>query len=181
MLIQTAQDPRLAESVFRCVQNANTRSGTITAGSIAINSPVVLETATASLPSSATDGTPQNFVRRPATITSLVNNLMVGIIARVPGTKAYLDREEVGLAQCYGPHIAGVVQRATAGASVGSLLSPDSIQALVAVGGPVTAAATSTAGHVEVPAIGGLAVLMEALATSASTELTTARIFLRCM
>lgn len=180
MLFQTAQDPNFAEKGFRCVQNSATATLTLTAASIALNSPVCLETNTASLPDGVvTNG--QNFVKRPATATSLVNNLFVGVLARVPGTKSYLAQEEVGLAQNYGPMTAAAVYRATAGASVGQALIPDSLQLMVPVGGPVTAAATATAGHVEVPAIGCLAVLMEALATSGATEATTARVFLRCM
>jgi hypothetical protein len=180
MLLQTAMDPRSADTVLRVVQNAATLTLTLTAASIALNSPVVMATATNVLPSTVgTDG--QNYVQRPATATSLVNNLFVGLLSRVPGTKSYLGQEEVGLAQCYGPVPAAAVLRPTAGASVGAALVPDSTQLLVAVGGPVSAAATATAGHVEVPALGCLAVLMEALATSGATEATTARVFLRCM
>jgi hypothetical protein len=180
MLLQTAMDKRYAETVLRVVQNVATATLTLTAASIAVDSPVVLATATDFLPTTDTaDG--QNYVQRPATATSLVNNLFVGLLSRVPGTKTYLAQEEVGLAQAYGPVISGAVHRPAAGASVGAALVPDSTQLLVPVGGPITAAATSTAGHVEVPALGCLAVLMEALATSGATEATTARVFLRCM
>lgn len=180
MLWQTAQDPRQAETILRCVQNSNTATGTITAGSIANGSPVIFETNTASLPNTIqTVG--QNFVNRPATSTALVNNLMAGIIARVPGTKAYLDREEVGLAQIYGPHLSAILLRPTGGLSAGNVLIPESLQCLIGVTGPVTAAATSTSGHVEVPALGGHAILMSALATSGATETTTGIVFVRCM
>lgn len=180
MLLQgSVQDQFLREAVFRCVQNANTATATITAGSIAIGSPVVLATHTASLPSTvATNG--QNFVQRPATATSIVNNLFVGVLAKGPRA-AYLDREELGLAQCYGPYVGALIERPAAGAAVGNMLIPDSTQQFVAVSGPVTAAATATAGHVEVPALGGLAVLMAALATSGATETTTGIAFLRAM
>jgi hypothetical protein len=180
MLIQSAQDPNFAETVLRVIQNAATATLTLTAASIAVGAPVVLATATASLPSTDVSAG-QNFVQRAATATSLVNNLFVGLLSRVPGTKTYLAQEEVGLAQCYGPVISGAIHRATAGASVGQALIPDSTGLMVAVGGPVTAAATASAGHVEVPAIGLLAVLMEAVATSSATEASTARMFLRCM
>lgn len=173
MIFQTAVDKATAEKVFRVGQNANTNTGTITAGSIALGSPVVLETNTGSLA--------QNFVNRPATSTAIRNNLMVGVVQKVPGTKTYLDREEVGLIQCYGEYPDAIVHRATAGASVGQPLIPNSLQDLIPVGGPVTAAATATAGHVEVPALGGLAILIEELATSSATEQTTANVFLRCM
>lgn len=180
MQFQSAQDPRYAETAFRVVQNSAPLTQTLTAASIALNSPVVLATATDSLPTTDTSDY-QNFVQRPATATSIVNNLMVGLLATVPGTKAYLAQGEVGLAQNYGPVISAAIHRATAGAAVGQALIPDSTQRLVAVGGPVTAAATASAAHAEVPALGCLAVLMEAVATSSATEAATARVFLRCM
>ncbi len=108
MLIQSAQDPNFAETVLRVVQNAATATLTLTAASIAIGSPVVLATATASLPSTDT-AAGQNYVSRPATVTSIVNNLFVGLLSRVPGTKTYLGPEEVGLAQAYGPVVSAII------------------------------------------------------------------------
>jgi hypothetical protein len=175
MNFQSATDPRMAETCFRVVQNAATATQTLTAASIALGAPVVLATNTDSLPSSVVSNS-QNFVQKPATATSIVNNLFVGLLARVPGTKTYLAGQEVGLAQNYGPYLSGIVLRATAGASVGAVLVPNSLPNLQAVSGPTTGTAAT-----EVPALGGLAVLMEALATSSATELTTARVFLRAM
>lgn len=187
MLFQSAIDKFTAETAFRCVVNANTATLTITAGSIAINSPVVLATATASLPGVNTGSTLpgtiiNNFVQRPATATSLVNNLFAGILARVPGTKAYLDREEAGLAQIYGPLIGAIVKRPLSNiGGVGCIMIPDSDQSMLPSPGPMTIdPTTATALGVEVPALGGLAVNMQAIASSSATETTTSILFLRC-
>jgi len=163
-----------AEKGYRSAVNSATATLTITAGSIAIGSPVILETSTASL-----NG---YNVRRPATSTSLVNNLFQGIVARVPQVNpTYLDREQEGLVQVYGYYPTAIVQRLTAGSAVGACLIPESLQMLIAVSGPVTADATGTAGNVEVPAIGCLAVLAAAIGTSSATETTTAPVWLRCL
>lgn len=171
MRFQTAVDKETAEKAFRAVVSAYTATGTITAASIAIGSPVVLETHTAS-----NNG---YHARRPATSTSLVNNLFVGNLHDAPGTKAYLDREEIGLVQVYGIDDDAIVQILTAAVSVGSVLTPESLQFLIPVGGPVTGA--TTAANVEVPAIGGLAIIMEAIASSSATSTQTAKVFLRCL
>jgi len=180
MIFQTAQDPRVYETAFRVVQNAYTATLTITAGTIAVGSPLILATETASLPSTvATAG--QNFVRRPATSTSIVNNLFAGILARVPGTAGYLDREEVGLAQVEGPYIGALMQALTVTQLAGQIVIPESLQFFFAVDGPVTAAATATAAHGQVPALGGLAYLMADVASSSATGTTTGIVFLRAL
>lgn len=180
MEFQTVQTQGQAETVLRIVQNSNPLSGTST-NTLAIGSPVILETNTASLPSTTTSTTQQkqNYVNRPATQTSIVNNLMVGVLVRGPRTD-YLEREALGLAQMYGVCTAAVVVP-TGGAGVGAALIPNSDGTLNPVSGPVTAAATSTSGHTEVPALGCLAVLMEAQATSGATYAATPRVHLRCM
>ena len=189
MEFATAQDKFTREVVLRVVTNSKTATATITAGSIAVGSPVILETNTASLPTTAANSTApfwpstnvQNFVTRPATSTSLVNNLLVGILAAVPGTAAYLDREQTGLAQCYGPYVGAAVQVTTATINPGNVLVPESLQFLILGTGPVTAAATGTAAHVEAPAIGGLIVAMAQVASSAATDTGTTTCWVRCM
>jgi hypothetical protein len=172
MLWQSAVDKTTAEKGFRSVVNSITASATITAGSIAVGTPLVLETNTAS--------NTGYFVNKPATSTSIVNNLFVGILSAAPNANpTYLDREQNGLCQVYGTYPTAIVLRPTAGASVGALLIPESLGFMTPSVGPVTAAATSTSGHTEVPALGGLAALMVALATSAATETTTAPVHLR--
>lgn len=185
MNFQTTLDPQVAEVGFRVVQNSYTATLTITAGSIAVGSPVILETATNSLPSTTAldpaSGIGNNWVRRPATSTSIVNNLMVGLLAKVPSTQAYLDREQVGLAQAYGPYIGAQVQVFTTTQLAGQVMIPESLQFLFGVTGPTTAASTGTAANVEVPALGGLAILMADVASSSATSTGTGIVFLRCM
>lgn len=201
MRFQDAVDASTSEKGFRSVQNAYTATGTITGRTIAIGSPVVLATNTGSLPSKpSTSGSPfypnanrQNFVQNPATSTSLVNNLFLGILAAVPGTKAYLDAEELGVAQCYGPYVgANVKRRADAIAQVpGNVLIPELVgtgTGLLGVLLPVVGAMTAGGGTVatdlvqtEVPALGGLAIAVAAIASSSATETATAVAFLRCM
>lgn len=178
------------EIVLRVVTNSLTATTTITAGTIAIGSPVVLETNTNSLPTTAANTTAalipstniQNFVNRPATSTSLVNNLLVGLLFSGPRTD-YLDREQTGLAQCYGPYVGAIVQVPPSSAAInpGNVLLPESLQMLILGTGPVTAASTSTSAHVEEPAIGGLIIAMAAVASSSATVTTTTTCFIRCM
>lgn len=164
MLLHSLQDPRLCEQAFRCVQNANTLTATITARTIAVGGPVILATATASLP--GTDPSlGQNFVVGAGAAAGAVNNLLVGILARAPGTLQYLDAEDFGLAQCYGVGLANFQAGGTAG-TPGQVLIPDT--------GGLAAPGTAPA-----VAMGGLIVLMEAVATSSGV--TKARVFLRCM
>src|SRR5690242_8756023 len=125
MLFQSAMDPRTAEVGLRVVKNAYTATLTITAGSMAVGSPAILETNTASLPSTTTDSSVvQNWARRPDTSTGVINNLLIGLVAKVPGTKAYLDREEVGLVQCYGVYPNAAVQILTTTQLVGKPMIP---------------------------------------------------------
>ena len=202
MRFSDAIDAFTAEKAFRSVQNAYTASLSITARTIAINSPVVLATATASLPANPSTGASpfwpnsvrQNFVQNPATSTSLVNNLFLGILAAGVGTKAYLDANELGVAQCYGPYVGANIERRadTIGSSVGAVLIPELVGSgtgllgvLLPMVGPQTVNAVSTATvsalPVEVPALGGLAIACAAIASSSATETNTAVVFLRCM
>lgn len=182
-MFQSVLDPRVAQVGLRAVQNAYTSTLTVTAGSIAVGSPVIIETSSNSLPTTTTDSSrTHQWARRPATSTSLANNLFQGLVKQVPGTKAYLDREEVGLVQCYGIYPGAIVQRPTSEIGLaGAVLIPESLQYLLSVTGPVTAASTGTAANVEVPALGGLAILIQSIASSSATETTTAAVFLRCM
>jgi hypothetical protein len=179
MQFQTAVTRDVSEVVFRVGVNANTITGTITAGSIGINTPVILATHTDSLGS--------NWVTRPATKTSVVNNLLVGLVKQVPSTNpTYLDREQQGLIQCYGYFPDAIVQRSdSASAVAGQIAIPESLQFLAQANGPVTApatiASTDTAAFGQVPALGGLVILMEALASSSATETAAVDVFLRCM
>jgi hypothetical protein len=53
------------------------------------------------------------------------------------------------------------------------------LQFLIPTGGPVTLAGTGS--NIELPGIGGLAILMQSIASSAATSTGTAKVFLRCM
>lgn len=173
MLFHSAEDPRLAEMVFRTVQNSaapTTATGTASAiGQIALGMPVVLEINTASTPNS--DGTiNQNYVTKPAAAgTAPINNLMLGVLVRVPGKVNYLAQDAVGLVQCYGPVLNALVRRDAAGVTAGTLLQPSDIGFI----NPGTAG--PPAGQA------GQAVLIEALAASSASEVTPAKVFLRCM
>jgi len=170
MLFHSAEDPRLAEMAFRTVQNSAPMSAPLTAASIAVGSPLVLDLTPASIPN--TDGTlGQNYVTKPsATITAIANNLFIGALARVPGKVSYLAGEGVGLCQVYGPMLNALVRREVAGVPAGTVLVPSDIGFMV----PGTGAAPA-------PGVGGMAVLIEALASSAATEITQGKVFLRCM
>jgi hypothetical protein len=190
MLFQDAIDKYNNECAFRSVVNASTGTLTLTAASIAIGSPCVLATATNSLPALPStaaspfwpnSGTPANFVQRPATATSVVNNLFVGIVARVPGTKVYLGPEEVGLAQCYGPYVGAIVNAPlSAIGGAGAILVPDYdvTGALVPVVAPLTSTSTN---NLSGAGMSGLAVAMAAIASSSATATSTGIVFLRCM
>ena len=196
MVHQSTVDAYTAETEFRSVQNSATATQTITANTIAIGAPVVLATATGSLPANlSTSASPflpgtvkQNWVQRPATATSLVNNLFLGLLAKAPGTKGYLGPEEMGLAQTYGPFVGAIIKRRadTIGSGVGAVLIPeyDGVGCLLPVVGPMTGpasiASTDTAAFTEVPALGGLALACAAIASSSATATGTAVVFLRC-
>ncbi len=184
---ETATDAFTSEVILRTVQNANTATTTITAGSIAVGAPLVLATATASLPATNA-GSPfypgtvrNNFVTLPATSTSLVNNLFCGILASVPSTNAYLDREQIGAAVCYGPYIGAIIRQETTTITPGFIMVPELTGFLISVTGPCTAASTGTAANVELPALGGLAVIMGQIASSSATATATAIVHVRAM
>lgn len=169
MMFHSAQDPRLAEMGFRVVQNSAPQSVTATTAQIPIGAPVCLELSAASLPSS--DGAVgQNFVTKANSVSSAAtNNLLLGALARGAGSKSYLGPSEIGLAQCYGPMLNALVRREAAGVVAGTLLQPSDI-------GWVS---PGTAGPI--PGVAGMAILLDTLASSAASEITPARIFLRCM
>lgn len=173
MTFQTAVDKTTAERVFRAVVNANTITATITARTIAIGSPVILAT--------HSDSNNGHYVTRAATSTSIVNNLLVGNVHEAPGTVAYAEAEAMFLAQVYGIDDDAIVQTLTTTSLPGQVLQPESLQFLIPGVGPVTAAATATAGHVEAPAIGGLMYLLQSIASSAATSTGTAKVFIRCL
>lgn len=170
MLFHSAQDPRLAEMGFRVVQNSAPLTMTLTAASIALGAPLVLEGNTASTPNNDTT-LGQNFVAKgAAAATALANNLVIGALARVTGTRTYLAQEGVGLAQVYGPMLNALVRREIAGVPSGTQLIPSDIAFVV------------PAGTTGAPAgLAGMFTLIEALAASTATELTAAKVFLRCM
>ena len=171
MFFQTVLDKTTPLKVFRAAVNANTGTLTITAGSIAIGSPVVLAT--------ASDSNNGQYITRPATNTSVVNNLYLGNVHDAPGTKVYLDREEMGVVQIYGIDDDAIVQTLTTTSLAGQVLVPESLQFLIPTGGPTTVTAAATAA--EVPGLAGLAVLLQSIASSAATSTGTAKVFLRCM
>lgn len=170
MLFHSAEDPRLAEQAFRTVENSAALSVTLTAASIAVGSPLVLDVTPTGLPSTDPAAS-QNLVTKPnAVSTTLTNNLFIGALARVPGRVTYLAGGGVGLAQIYGPMLNALVRREAAGVPAGTILLPSDV-GFIAAG---TVAAPS-------PGVLGFAVLMEALASSAASEITPAKVFLRCM
>lgn len=191
MLIQTVLDAYTREIVLRIGTNSTTKTATLTARSIAIGSPVILETNTASLPTTAANSSApfypstnvQNFISRPATSTALVNNLLLGLLYSAGSNSTYLDGEATGLVQCYGPYVGAAVQIPPSSAAIapGDVLWPESLQFLILGSGPITAAATATAGHGTPPAIGGLIIAMAAVASSSATGTTTSSVWLRCM
>jgi hypothetical protein len=185
MLLQSVQDPRLSDVVLRIVQNAYTSTITITARTIGVGQPVIAETATGSLPTTnylpLTSATVQNYARRPATSTSLVNNLFLGILAKTPGTAGYIDSDQIGLVQCYGAYVGAQVQVKTDSSLVGMAMIPTDLGFMMHSGGPVTGTATGTDGNTETPAIGCLAVNMQIVNASSVTITSTSILHLRCM
>ncbi len=182
MITQSALDPRTIDTVLCAVVSSYTSTLTITARTIAVGSPVIIETSSNSLPSTTTDSSVvQQWARRPATSTSLVNNLTRGLLAAAPRA-AYLDSGERGLVHCHGIYPNALVQRSSSADMVaGNALVPESLQFLIAASGPVTAAATATAGHVEAPALGLLFALIQSVASSSATETARAAVLVRCM
>lgn len=174
MLFHAAGDPMLADVVLRVVQHSSPAS--VTGGAIAMGSPLILETATASLPQlNAANGRGQNFVRLPAHVddgveAAIVNNLLVGILADAPGPT--LQPAAVGLAQCYGVSMTGKVRRDASAIDPGTILQPsdDGWVAKYATGSIKPSAG-----------IAGLAILLEAVSSGANTQYAPARVFLRCM
>ena len=171
MFFQTVLDKTTPLKVFRAAVNAVTGTQTLTSASIAIGSPVVLAT--------ASDSNNGLYVQRPATNTSVVNNLYVGNVHEAPGTKIYLGPEEMGSVQIYGIDDDAIVQTLTTTSLAGQVLVPESLQFLIPTGGPTTVTAAATAA--EVPGLAGLAVLLQSIASSAATSTGTAKVFLRCM
>lgn len=164
MLFHSAEDPRLAEQAFRTVQNSAPLSMTLTAASIAIGMPIVLDIAS----TVATDGA--NYITKPNSVAShQANNLFAGVLVRAPGTRSYLGQDALGLAQIYGPVTNALVRREITGLPSGAMLQLSDVGFVL----------PGTAG----PPMGqaGMAVLMDAVAASTATEMTTARVFLRCM
>lgn len=165
MIFQTVMDPTsLAETAFRAVRSSLTRTSTVT---WAAGTPVVLATNTAS-----NDGA---YVALPATSTSIVNNLYAGNL------HAAMPADTVGLVQVYGIDDDAIVQVKTDAQNPGAVLIPNSIPFLFSVSGPVTAAATSTSAHTEVPALGGFAYLLEAVASSSATATAATTVFIRAL
>lgn len=152
MIFQTAMDGAAGEIGFRSVRNSTTGTSTVT---IAIGTPLILETATAS--------TGGGFVMQALTSTSVINNLYVG------NAHAALPADSVGLAQCYGVDTDAVV--ATAGAAVGAQLIPN-IATFITVGG-------STAGNAGVQGGGSGAVTVLVAPTGATQA--AAVVFVRAL
>ncbi len=125
----------------------------------------------------------QNYISRPATSTALVNNLLIGLLYSAGTNTVYLDGEQTGLVQSYGPYVGAAVQIPPSSAAIapGDVLWPESLQFLILGSGPITAAATATAAHGTPPAIGGLIIAMAAVASSSATAASTSTVFLRCM
>jgi hypothetical protein len=180
MQFQTTLDNATAEKVFRLARNAKTATTTVTAATIARGAPVCL----------ATDSVSNNgiFAIAPDTAgANLLNNLFIGCVYDFPDTSSAhtgtWQAEAVGLVQCYGLMTNAILlQNATASLAAGLCLSPNTGTTLITVAGPATAAATSTAGHVELTGIGGLAILAGTVATNATTTATVAvSVHLRCM
>lgn len=187
MQFQTGQDKNSIERVFRIGRNAVTATTTITAATITRGAPVCLATDSVSGAGGTATGA-GNFMIAPDTAgANFTNNLFQGCVYDYPDTNVgrtgTWQPEAVGLIQCYGVMTNAILlQNATASLAVGLCLSPNTGTSLITVVGPVTAAATSTAGHTELTGIGALAVLAQSVATNATTTATVAvAIHLRCM
>jgi hypothetical protein len=152
MMWQTVADGGAGEIALRAVRNSTTGTSTVT---IAIGTPLVLETATAS--------TGGGYVRQAVTSTDITNNLFVGV------AYAALNPDSVGLAQVYGVNANAFV--ATAGASVGVQLIPN-IGTFITVG-------TNTNGNVGVQG-GGSGALTVLVSPSGAANVATA-VFIRAV
>lgn len=179
MRLATAVNPAAAEKVFAVYRNSVTGTTTATAATHLRGAPVVLQTHTDS-----NDGT---WIMAPATATSGVNNLFVGLAANFPdtttGQTGTWQGEDAGEVQVYGLHSDGLVYlAASAAASVGDLLIPNSTYgrgALETCGPPTTH--TTTATGVGINGIAGLAVVVSAVASATATQTSAPSVFLRCM
>lgn len=181
MRFYSAIDSTTAEKVFATFRNSVTATATATAKTLQRNAPVVLCTHTAS--ANGYD------IQAPATGTSIVNNLFVGIVDNFPdtttGQTGVWGGEDAGQVQVYGYRSGLVYLAASVAVAVGDLLIPDSAYGrgnLTTSGPPSThAASTGTAANVAVPAIGGLCVAVAAVASSTDTQTSASGVFLRCM
>jgi hypothetical protein len=176
MIFQTALSPALADTVLRSARCGVTKTLTNTNVGLPIKGgPVILSTGTA-----WNDGT---YVGPAITATDITNNLFMGLAYDYPelrtNTAGRWQGETVGLVQVYGV-VDGVVQILTDAQGAGSVLRPD-VNHLVGVTGPHTIAATLTADGAEVPALGGFAVLLDAIDASTATSTGSYAVFLRCM
>ena len=177
MIFQSAMSAALAEIVLKSARCGVTKTVTNTSVTLPIKGgPVVLATNTA-----WSDGT---YVIPALTSTSIVNNLLQGVAYDYPelrtNTAGRWAGESRGLVQVYGYAPDAKVQIATSAQAAGLALIPN-VNEFISVSGPITAAATSSSAHAEVPALGCLAVMLEAVASSSATATGSSDIFLRCM
>jgi hypothetical protein len=176
---------------LRLARNGYTK--TLTASTFVRGMPVVLGTATSTSPQAAAGAVwPNGFdiVLPGSQGATPINNLTIGLVWDFPDTtlarSGGWNPEDTGLIQCYGLNTKAVVSIGTVSMAAGLILTPDSggtgigAQLLTAVG-PVTAAATGTAGHVELAGIGGLYVLAGAVASSSASGTVAASVFIRCL
>jgi hypothetical protein len=181
MRFYTGIDATTAEKVFATYVNAVTKTATATIATLQRNAPVILSTHTAS-----NNG---YFIDAPATGTSQVNNLFVGIVDSFPDTSTgqtgTWQGEDAGQVQIYGYRSGLIYLAASVGVAVGDLLIPDSVYGrghLTTSGSPSThAASTGTAANATVPAIAGLCVAVAAVASATATQTSAAGVFLRGM
>lgn len=174
----TAIDSTTAEKVFATFRNSVTATATATAKTLERNAPVVICTHTAS--ANGYD------IQAPATGTSIVNNLFVGIADAFPdtttGQTGTWNGEDAGQVQVYGYRNGLIYLAASAAAAVGDLLIPDVAYGrgnLTPVGSPTTNTATTT--NAAVPALGGLCVAVAAVASATATQTSASGVWLRCM
>jgi len=168
----------LGEQVFGVFRNSFTKTATITAASFVRGNPAILTVASAS--NNGYD------IVHADTAGQDTNHLFVGVVADFPDTTILRNGnwqpEDWGTLQLYGINTFAVVANATATINAPVLLTPNTGSQLLTIATPFYGTGTaSTVTHTALTGIGGLAVLIQTLATSSAAGTTAAKVFLRCL
>lgn len=166
------------ERIFRVARNSYTKTATITAASFVRGNPAVLATETAS-------NNGYDIKHADTAGAQIMNNLLIGVVADYPdttvGRTGVWQPEDVGLVQCYGLNTNVVGSIGTVSMAPGLMMVPNTGSMFLTCVGPVSAAATSTAGHTELCGSAGLIILASAVASSSASGTTQVAGFIRCM